>query len=210
MARSGNAGARADRLKRSQGGFTLATLIVLLTIISIFIAYTVPKQWSIVLGRERDKQTIFIMKQYAQAIRNFQQKNGNAFPTSLDQIKKARSPRLIRGKGEWPDPLTGEVDWIPIPAQAAPQGPPAPPRVPGQPWRMPSTPVGTNPTGLPGPQQNASIGNFVGPIGGVRPARTGKSYIALNGADSYEQWSYTTIDLQNETTARINAIVSTK
>ena len=75
---------------------------------------------------------------------------------------------------------------------------------------MPSTPVPTNPTQTPGQQAPGSAAGFVGPIAGVRPAKTGKSYIVFNGAESYEQWSYTTIDLQNETTARINAIVSTK
>src|SRR5512132_3271193 len=100
-----------------EAGFTLAGLIVILTIMSIMIAYTIPRQWSIAAARERDQQTLFVMKQYAQAIYNFQHAKNNpaqAYPTSLDQLKQARNPRLIRGtKGEFVDPLTGEVDWIP-------------------------------------------------------------------------------------------------
>src|SRR5687768_8619609 len=107
--------------KSSERGFTLAGLIVILTIMMIFIAYTVPRQWSKVLQRERDYQTIYAMKQYARAIRAFQQKHGSQ-PVSLQQLKEAKSPRFLRGGGELIDPLTGNVDWIPIPASAAQQG----------------------------------------------------------------------------------------
>ena len=85
--------------RTSERGFTMAGLIVILTIIAIFIAYTVPQQWSKVMARERDRQTIFVMKQYAQAIRAYQLKN-NAVPTSLDQSSR-RGPRADPGAGEW-------------------------------------------------------------------------------------------------------------
>ena len=98
-------------------GFTLAGLLAILTVIVIFVTMTVPPQWSKVMARERDMQTIFIMKQYARSIRNFQLKHGSA-PVSLQQLKDAKAPRMMRGKGEWLDPLTGKVDWIPIPAGA--------------------------------------------------------------------------------------------
>ena len=89
----------------SQEGFTLAALIVLLTIISLVIAYTVPQQWSMVMKRERDRQTIFIMKQFARGIMRWQMKHNNTAPVSLQQMQDARShaesswhrslPRLI-------------------------------------------------------------------------------------------------------------------
>src|ERR1043166_4661543 len=98
-------------------GFTLAGLIVILTIIMIFAAYTVPRQWSAIMQREREKQTIFVMKQYARSIYEFQKTKGN--PVKLDQIKEARLPRYIRGvNGEYLDPLTGKADWILVPAGA--------------------------------------------------------------------------------------------
>jgi type II secretory pathway pseudopilin PulG len=172
----------------------LAGLIVILTIISITIAYTVPRQWSIAAARERDQQTLFAMKQYAQAIYNFQFAKNNpahAYPTSLDQLKQARNPRVIRGtKGEFVDPLTGEVDWIPVPPSAgAPQ--------PG------GNPVPPTTSALPQPGQP---GGYVGPIAGVRPNKTGASYLIVNGAESYEQWRYTAIDLQNEMNQRRAAL----
>jgi hypothetical protein len=42
---------------------------------------------------------------------------------------------------------------------------------------------------------------------GVRPNKTGTSYLMVNGSDSYDQWSYTTVDLQNEIAQRRNAIM---
>src|SRR4051812_41657806 len=104
-----------SRTRSSESGFTLAGLIVMMTIIGVVIAYTVPAQWSLAVARDHDQQTIFAMKQYARALRAFQEKN-RAQPVSLDQLKEARTPRFMRGTtGELVDPLTGKVDWIAIP-----------------------------------------------------------------------------------------------
>lgn len=203
-----------SRTRSSEAGFTLAGLIVLMTVIAVFIAYTVPRQWSIIVARDRDQQTLFAMKQYARAIRAFQEKNKTA-PVSLEQLKQARSPRFLRGNGELTDPLTGNVDWIVIPAgspqQAAGQPAPGVPQPPdsgllvgyrGRPATPPpqtTTPVNPNRPGQPG--------GFVGPIIGVRPNKTGTSYILVNGMDSYEQWSYTTLDLEQEINQRRNAVM---
>lgn len=212
----------SDRTRRGEAGFTLAGLIVILTIISILVAYTVPKQWSTITGRERDRQAIFAMKQYARGIRAFQLKNGSA-PVSLDQLHKARTPRLIRGNDGIPDPLTGEVDWIPVPmtpelmnqlqqqrsgATPPPVPPAAAPQDPfpgvGYPGRV--IPPGQPPTPQPGSQTSqpapGSPGGFSGPIIGVRPNKTGRSYLTLNGAETYEQWMYTLVDLEAEIAGR--------
>ena len=37
-----------------------------------------------------------------------------------------------------------------------------------------------------------------GPFIGVRPPKTGKSLLTLNGADSYEQWTFTDTELKQE------------
>ncbi len=50
-------------------------------------------------------------------------------------------------------------------------------------------------------------GGFVGPIVGVRPNKTGPSFLTLNGQTNYEQWSYTTLDLENEIQGRRNAMM---
>jgi type II secretory pathway pseudopilin PulG len=199
--------------RSSESGFTLVGVIVIMTIMMIVVAYTVPRMWSTVMTRERERQTIYAMQQYAKAIVEFQKKN-QTYPTSPQQLKDARQPRMIRGvKGEFTDPLTGEVDWLVIPQAAGaslpahftttngtPPGPsPSPP---------PLTASGNsseNPnaaTGLPGiPIKDYAGGPFIG----VRPAAHGKSLMTLFGADTYETWVYTTLDYTRERDARVAA-----
>ena len=172
------------RTSEKEHGFTLAGLIVILTIIMIFAAYTVPRQWSAIMQREREKQTIFVMKQYARSIYEFQKTKGN--PVKLDQIKEARLPRYIRGvNGEYLDPLTGKADWILVPAGAV--------------TRTVDPATGKQTTNFNGA---ASPKDYVGPFVGVRPPTTGKSFMSFNGADSYENWVYTVDDLKNEINMR--------
>ena len=189
-----------------QEGYTLAALIVILTIISIMIAFTVPNQWSMILKRERDKQTIFVMKQYARAIMNWQTKHNNTVPASLEQLHEARKPRMVRGKDVWPMPLTGSPDdWILVPPQAlmpnAPAGTP-----PGTP-----PPPGAPPVPQPGQpafklNKDASPPDYKGPFVAVRPNFHGKSFIALNEAEDYSEWVYTVDDLRREIQARQQAL----
>ena len=223
--------ARQQRTRGSQEGFTLAALIVLLTIISLVIAYTVPQQWSLVMRRERERQTIFLMKQYARAIMEWQRKH-NAAPVSLDQLKEARDPRMLRGGGEWINPLTGSAeDWILVPPAAVQGG-----NMPVQP------PVGTNPAtsggnpdtpvrspravanpetgqpianpaggaGAPGQPSKlnpeASPADYVGPFVAVRPNAKGESLLELNGATDYAEWVYTVDDLRREIMTRHAAL----
>ncbi len=172
------------RTSDRERGFTLAGLIVILTIIMIFLAYTVPRQWSAIMKRDRERQTIFVMKQYARSIYEFQKTKGN--PVKLDQIKEARLPRYIRGvKGEYEDPLTGKVDWILVPAGAV--------------TRTVDPATGKQTANF---NAGASPKDYVGPFVGVRPPVTGKAYLSLNGADTYESWVYTVDDLKNEINLR--------
>ena len=198
-----------SRTRSSEAGFTLAALIVTIAVMTIAITYTVPKQWSMEMARERDRQTIFIMKQYAQAIRNWQLKNGSP-PTSLDQLKEARTPRFMRGvTGEWICPLTGKADWIAIPAgqqqgqqmEIGPDGRPRPVTNPANPQQQ--QPQQPQQRTSMGPQQ----GQIIGPIVGVRPNKQGKSFLTLNNSDSYENWQYTVQDLENEINGRRQALM---
>jgi type II secretory pathway pseudopilin PulG len=212
-------GPRTRAGKSRESGFTLAGVIVIMTIMMIVVAYTVPRMWSTVLKRERERQTIYVMQQYAKAIVEFQKKN-SAYPTSPQQLKDARMPRMIRGvKGEYTDPLTGEVDWLVIPQAAlnslpphtaggnAPPGapPPPPPPAPSTDTSNAGSNNGTNPNappGLPGiPIKDYAGGPFVG----VRPAAHGKSLMTLFGADTYESWVYTSVDYIRERDLRLQA-----
>jgi type II secretory pathway pseudopilin PulG len=198
-----------SRTTSSERGFTLAGLIVILTVIAIFAAYTVPRRWSTAIQRDRERQTIFIMKQYAYAIREWQRAHGG-LPVSLDQLKEARSPRLIRGpQAEWVDPLTGKVDWILIPPQTGQVGasfvpgsdPSRNPNPQNRNYPTPGTPpsTSTNPATSNAPNTPK---DYKGPFVGVRPNASGDAYLALNGADKYENWIYTLQDLTNELAAR--------
>ncbi|MEO8032851.1 MAG: type II secretion system protein [Acidobacteriota bacterium] len=204
--------AGSGRPRTGQSGFTLAALIIILTILMVTVAYTVPPMWSKVVQRDRDKQTLFIVRQYARAIIAFQNKN-HALPVSLDQLKEARAPRLLRGRtGEWIDPLTGKFDWILLPpsAMAGPTVPggganynPSPLNTtqygtPGQTGPTATAPTSTTPTGQPG-----SPADYKGPFVGVRPNKSGNSYLMVKNSDKYEDWIITFKDVQDEANARI-------
>lgn len=200
----------AQQLQRSkaptpESGFTLAGLIVILTIIAIVIAYTVPEQWSIIMKRERERQTIFLMKQYARGILEFRRKHNGTNPVSLEQLREARQPRFLRGDGEWICPLNGSTEgWILVPPGAILQPPGA----------NQNNPAGTavaTPSMMSGPSQLNPAGSpkdYVGEFIGVRPNATGPAMIALNGADDYSRWVYTAQDLQNEINQRMQAMAA--
>jgi type II secretory pathway pseudopilin PulG len=208
-------GLRTRAGNAAESGFTLAGVIVIMTIMMIVVAYTVPRMWSTVMKREREKETIYAMQQYAKAIVEFREKN-KSFPTSIQQLKDARQPRMIRGpKGEYVDPLTGEVDWLVIPQAAGaslpahftttngnPPGPPPPPPPPASGTPGNGSQNTNAAAGLPGiPIKDYAGGPFIG----VRPAAHGKSLTLLFGADTYETWVYTTLDYDQEKAARILA-----
>jgi type II secretory pathway pseudopilin PulG len=198
----------------AQEGFTLAALIVILTIMAIMIAYTVPDQWSMIMKRERDRQTIFLMKQYARAIYEWHGKHNQTAPVSMEQLQEARKPRLLRGNGKWPCPLTGrEEDWILVPPQALVQNITGGAQQVGPDGRPIANP---NPAPLPGGQQQPAMKlnkdlsppDYKGPFVAVRPKATGQSFIALNGVENYEEWVYTIQDLQREMEARRMALAA--
>lgn len=204
--------------RNPEGGFTLAGLLIILTIVMVFVAYTVPKHWSGIMQREREKQTIYAMQQYARAIREFNKKHGS-YPVSIDQLKEAKLPRFIRGiKGEFVDPLTGEVDWLIVPASAANQGGtvnlggglgvsrgdngPGTTGTTGSTGSQGNNPDANGNQGQPA-QAGIPIKDYAGgPFIGVRPPKTGESMIEFRGAKSYDQWRYTSIELEQDIQAR--------
>lgn len=182
----------SDR-RRREGGYTLAALLVILSVLAVVVAYTVPRQWSDVMRREREIQTLWTMKQYARAIQEFQRKRG-ALPVSLEQLAEQKQPRILRQL--YPDPLTGKLDWILVPA-----GSPTPAQTVGTaPPGMPQPPPGTTPGPVPPPPVpgGGDPSKQVGPFIGVRPPVTGESFLIVWGAETYETWMYTINELQRE------------
>ncbi|MEO8381725.1 MAG: hypothetical protein ABI779_18835, partial [Acidobacteriota bacterium] len=168
---------------------------MILTIISIIIAYTVPSQWSLVMRRERERQTIFLMKQYAIGIANWERKH-QGLPVSLEQLQEAKQPRMLRGSGKWANPLTGKEDgWILVPPNAI-EAVAGGGVLPGGTNQQPGVGVGNPAQGgaVGGPSKlnsAASPKDYVGPFIAVRPNNSGKSLLAFNGAEDYGQWVYT-------------------
>ena len=202
--------------RTAQEGFTLAALIVILTIMAMLIAYTVPDQWSMIMKRERDRHTIFLMKQYARAIYEWHGKHNQTGPVSLEQLQEARKPRLLRGDGKWPCPLTGrEEDWILVPPQALVQNIAGGAQTVGPDGRPIANP-NPAPALTPGsPQQpvmrlnkDLSPPDYKGPFVAVRPKASGQSFIALNGVENYEEWVFSMQDLQREIEARRMALAA--
>jgi type II secretory pathway pseudopilin PulG len=181
--------------RSSESGFTLAGLLIILTVMGVVLAFSVPRMWSDILKRERELQTIWVMKQYARAINEFQQKRGSP-PVNLEQLKEQTTPRVLRQL--YPNPLSGKMDWILVPAGT--QTPAQAmvvvnPNQPNQPRPVvPQAPPQN--TGLTGPQGNV-------PFIGVRPPTTGDSYITLYGAEQYENWMYTVNELEMERTQKL-------
>ena len=189
--RTSDARGRAPRRRGrpSEHGYTLAALIVLVTIIAMVLAYTVPEQWSRIMKRERELHTIWVMKQYARAIQEFQRKRGT-FPVSLEQLTEQKNPRIIRQL--YPNPLTGEMDWALVPF-----GTPSPSQQAGV--AAPGLPPAQQPVATPQPAPAIGAGGRqVGPFIGVRLTITGDSIVPLNGATRYEEWIYTINELQRD------------
>jgi type II secretory pathway pseudopilin PulG len=202
-------GPRPTARRKAQSGFTLAALLVILSVIAVITAFLVPKMWSSIMWRERDAHTIWVMEQYARAISDFQRATGG-LPTSLEQLEKQSMPRVLRQT--YVNPLSGELDWIMVPAgtatpglqQQAGQGG-APGRPAGnQPPGTGLTPQGQGPGGAVNPLGQPGGGDprsYSGPFIGVRPPQTGESFLELFEQKNYENWMYTLNELQLEQTA---------
>jgi hypothetical protein len=160
--------------------------------------------WSDVLRRERELHTIWVMKQYAQAIDDYRRLN-NGLPTKLEQLEKKTMPRVLRKT--YTNPLSGELDWIMVP-EGTPS--PATQQQVGVPGGLPQP---TGPNGPVQPAQTDTKGKekppkvdpheFTGPFIGVRPPQTGPSMIELFGQTSYETWMYTVNELAAEQQALV-------
>jgi type II secretory pathway pseudopilin PulG len=186
------------RFRNAERGYTLAGLLVILTVIAVVVAFTVPRMWSDILKRERELHTIFVMKQYAQAVADYERLKGG-LPTSLEQLEKATMPRVLRKT--YVNPLSGELDWIMVPqgSMTPAQGQAVPGTQGGGPSTGTAQPTGTQ--GTEGRQPPPGPREFSGPFIGVRPPQTGASIIELNGQATYENWMYTVNELRAEQTA---------
>jgi len=175
----------------SQAGYNLVMLMVLLTVLSIAVAISLPA-WSGVIRREKEEELIFRGLQYAEAIRVFNQRF-QRLPIRLEELIEVE-PRSIRRL--WKDPMTENGKWVLIPAQGPTgvqnQTPPD-----GQPPEGEKSPDENGPEG-DGEEDEGSFGGpkkgeevQIGPFKGVH-SRSGKSsFLVFNGRDRYDEWHFT-------------------
>lgn len=169
---------------RSQGGYTMVAMIVIITVINILVAAALPL-WSTQAKREREEELIFRGLQYAEAIRVFQRRFGR-LPVRLEELMEVE-PRCIRQL--WTDPMTGERDWGVIVNLGG-----------GRPGGGVSLPP--NGDGGTGQQQDDGRGGStlpastggpklpVGPISGVYSRSKDEALRLFFDQSSYDQWKF--------------------
>jgi type II secretory pathway pseudopilin PulG len=209
-----------SRGNQFQAGYTLAFLMVVITIMNIAIAVALP-MWTTYVQREKEAELIHRGLQYAEAIRVFQKVN-NRPPISLEELYE-KKPRSIRRLYE--DPMTESGKWGLLiesgPAGAAGSPPGGTPQseepeepapkvgvglsAPRQRGPAAATPAGAGrPAGaqrgsvvaIPPPKDSEDRGfgepiqRTTGPIVGVFSAAEGTSLRKFMDAESYSQWQF--------------------
>lgn len=174
--------------RRIQAGYNLVMLMVLITILNIVIAASLPA-WSSVIRRDREEELISRGFQYAEAIRIFQNRFQRP-PIRLEELIEVE-PRSIRRL--WKDPMTDHGKWALIPLQ----GPSMPIQV--QPGAQPGEEDGEGRPVDGGEEDGDEEGGFgvpkkevqIGPFKGVH-SRSGKTSILIfNGKERYDEWHFT-------------------
>jgi type II secretory pathway pseudopilin PulG len=90
----------------------LVGLLVAIALILLVLAMAAPKVAQD-LRRDREVEAVHRGDQYVRAIRRFYLKNGNHYPSSMEQLEKTNNIRFLRQR--YLDPVTGLDDWRVIP-----------------------------------------------------------------------------------------------
>jgi type II secretory pathway pseudopilin PulG len=166
--------------RRAEGGFTLVYLIASLAILLILMAAAAPT-WKYIMKDAREEELYFRGGQIADAIQEFQRKNGNANPTTLEQLVEGKYLRKL-----YKDPMSKDGKWriirqgqlLPVTAPAAG-----------------GTGSGASPSPRPSAEPSPSTfggpaGTGVGPIVGVATTSREESLRVFNGRRRYDQWLF--------------------
>jgi type II secretory pathway pseudopilin PulG len=162
---------------RAESGFSLVAVVASIAVMLILMTAAVPT-WRYVMKNDREEELLFRGGEIADAIVRFQKKNGNAYPTSLDQLVKGKFLRKL-----YKDPMTPDGKWRLV-HQGQAIAPITPPGQ-GQGGRGVSTTTTTRPAG-PG----VATGTTLGPIIGVASTSTEKSLRVFNGRTQYNEWIF--------------------
>jgi len=164
---------------RNESGFSMPALLAMIAIMAFALMLAMPS-WRYIVKDDKEQELIFRGRQISAAIARFQRKNGNALPTSFDQLVKGKFLRQA-----YKDPLTSKGEWRMLgPGEMAPDRPGGP-GGPGGPGRPTPTP-----TPAPTPVFGGGSGNRIGPIAGVVSKSTELGLRLVNGNPAYNKWVF--------------------
>ena len=157
----------------------MPALLAMIAIMTFALMLAMPS-WRYIVKDDKEQELIFRGRQISAAIARFQRKNGNALPTSFDQLVKGKFLRQA-----YKDPMTQGGRWrIVRPGEV----------VPGRPGGLPVGPGRTTPTPSPTPEPTPLFGGNsgapVGPIAGVVSLSKETGLRLVNGNPAYNQWVF--------------------
>ena len=90
---------------RAEGGYSLVALLASITIMFILMAAATPT-WRYIMKNDREEELLYRGGEIADAIVRYQKKNGNTYPTSLEQLVKGKFLRKA-----YKDPMSKDGKW---------------------------------------------------------------------------------------------------
>jgi type II secretory pathway pseudopilin PulG len=172
--------------RRGEEGVTLVLLIASLAIMLILMGAAAPT-WRHIMQDSREQELYFRGNQIAQAIEEFQRKNGGAYPTTMERLVEGKFLRKL-----YKDPMTRDGKWRIVRQGEVVPGTAGPGVGPG----IGASPrPGASPSATPEPEASPSrlggpAGTGVGPIVGVASTSRAESLRVFNGRRRYDQWLF--------------------
>jgi type II secretory pathway pseudopilin PulG len=137
--------------------------------------------WKYLMQDDREQELYFRGDQIARAIEEYQRKNGNAFPASLEVLVKGKFLRR-----QFKDPMTKDGKWRFVrPGEMVPTGGGGQPGIRPSPGPAPR-PSPSGPPSAFGPAGGTSFGA----IAGVASTSTDTSLRLFNGRTKYNEWLF--------------------
>jgi type II secretory pathway pseudopilin PulG len=108
---------RGERARRGAGGFTYLGLLIMVALIGLLLA-AAGQAAATTSQRERETQLLWVGHEYRAAIGRYWSSR-RAYPQTLQELLGAAPDALIQVRHLrrlYPDPMTGAVDWVLLPA----------------------------------------------------------------------------------------------
>ena len=166
----------------AERGVSLVALVAAITIMLIAMSVAMPA-WRYVAQNEREQELLFRGGQIADAIVEYQKRNGNAPPPSLDALVQQRFLRKA-----FKDPMTKDGRW-----RFIRMGEPLPPCQaqagirPAQPAGIVAAPL---PVASPPSSLTSSSSGISGPFIGVASQSKAKTLRKFRNCEKYNEWYF--------------------